>query len=181
MGIGTTAIQLAKAFGSRVFATAGTDEKCAAVTRLGAERCINYKPEDYVAVVKELTKGDPRGEGTDLILDRVGGDYVGRNIQLSRLEGRIVQIAFLKSAKVELSLDGLMRKRLTLTGSTLRARSVAEKGAVAAAVKQNVWPLLEAGKVRPVIHATFPLAQAAEAHRTMEADTHIGKLVLVVA
>ena len=180
-GIGTTAVQLAKAWGARVFATAGTDEKCAAVTKLGAERCINYKTEDFVAVVKELTKGDPRGEGTDLILDMVGGDYVGRNIQLSRLEGRIVQIAFLKSAKVELSLDGLMRKRLTLTGSTLRARSVAEKGAVAAQVKQNAWPLLEAGKVKPVIHATFPLAQASEAHRTMEADTHIGKLVLSVA
>mgnify|MGYP006276244841 CR=1 FL=1 len=179
-GIGTTAVQLAKAFGSRVFATAGTDEKCAAVTKLGAERAINYKTEDFVAVVKEATKNDPRGEGTDLILDMVGGDYVARNIQLSRLEGRIVQIAFLKSAKVELSLDGLMRKRLTLTGSTLRARSVAEKGAIAAAVKQNVWPLLEAGKVKPVIHATFPLAQASEAHRTMEADTHIGKLVLKV-
>ena len=179
-GIGTTAVQLAKAFGSRVFATAGTDEKCAAVTKLGAERAINYKTEDFVAVVKEATKSDPRGEGTDLIRDMVGGDYVARNIQLSRLEGRIVQIAFLKSAKVELSLDGLMRKRLTLTGSTLRARSVAEKGAIAAAVKQNVWPLLEAGKVKPVIHATFPLAQASEAHRTMEADTHIGKLVLKV-
>jgi len=180
-GIGTTAVQLAKAFGSRVFATAGTDEKCAAVTRLGAERCINYKTEDYVAVVKELTKGDAKGEGTDVILDMVGGEYVGRNLQLARLEGRIVQIAFLKGAKTEVNLDPLMRKRLTLTGSTLRARSVAEKGAVAAAVKQHCWPLLEAGKVKPVIHATFPLAQASEAHRTMEADTHIGKLVLSVA
>lgn len=180
-GIGTTAVQLARAFGSRVFATAGSDEKCAAVTRLGVERAINYRTEDFVAVVKELTKSDPKGEGTDLILDMVGGDYVARNLQLARLEGRIVQIAFLKSPKVELSLDPLMRKRLTLTGSTLRARSVAEKGAVAAAVKQNVWPLLEAGKVRPVIYATFPLAQAVDAHRTMEADTHIGKLVLKVS
>jgi putative PIG3 family NAD(P)H quinone oxidoreductase len=180
-GIGTTAIQLAKAFGSRVFATAGTDEKCAAVTKLGAERAINYKTEDYVAVVKEATRSDPRGEGTDLILDMVGGDYVGRNLQLARLEGRIVQIAFLKSAKTEVNLEPLMRKRLTLTGSTLRARSVAEKGTVAAAVKLNVWPLIEAGRVKPLIHATFPLAQASEAHRTMEADTHIGKLVLIVA
>jgi NADPH:quinone reductase len=179
-GIGTTAVQLAKAWGARVFATAGTDEKCAAVTKLGAERCINYKTEDYVAVIKEATKGDARGEGTDLILDMVGGDYVGRNIQLARLEGRIVQIAFLKSAKTEVNLDPLMRKRLTLTGSTLRARSVAEKGAVAAAVKQNAWPLIEAGKVKPVIHQVFPLAEASEAHRLMEADTHIGKLVLKV-
>jgi len=179
-GIGTTAIQLAKAFGARVFATAGTDDKCAAVTRLGAERCINYKTEDYVAVVKEATKGDPKGEGTDVILDMVGGEYVGRNIQLARLEGRIVQIAFLKGSKTEVNLDPLMRKRLTLTGSTLRARSVAEKGAVAAAVKLNAWPLIEAGKVKPVIHQVFPLAEAAEAHRTMEADTHIGKLVLKV-
>ncbi len=179
-GIGTTAVQLAKACGARVFATAGTDEKCAAVTRLGAERVVNYKTEDYVAVIKEATKGAPGGEGTDLILDMVGGDYVGRNIQLARMEGRIVQIAFLKSAKTEVNLDPLMRKRLTLTGSTLRARSVAEKGAVAAAVRQNAWPLIEAGKVKPVIHKVFPLAEAAEAHRTMEADTHIGKLVLQV-
>lgn len=179
-GIGTTAVQLAKAFGSRVFATAGTDEKCAAVTKLGAERAINYKTEDYVAVVKELTKDDPKGAGTDVILDMVGGEYVGRNLQLARLEGRIVQIAFLKGAKTEVNLDPLMRKRLTFTGSTLRARSVAEKGAVAAAVKQNCWPLLEAGRVKPVIHKVFALADAAEAHRTMEADTHIGKLVLKV-
>ncbi len=179
-GIGTTAVQLAKAWGARVFATAGTDEKCAAVTKLGAERCINYKTEDYVAVIKELTKGDAKGEGTDLILDMVGGEYVGRNIQLARLEGRIVQIAFLKGPKTEVNLDPLMRKRLTLTGSTLRARSVAEKGAVAAAVKQNAWPLIEAGKVKPVIYKVFPLAEASEAHRLMEADTHIGKLVLKV-
>jgi NADPH:quinone reductase len=179
-GIGTTAVQLAKAFGARVFATAGTDEKCAAVTKLGAERVINYKTEDYVAVVRELTKGDAKGEGTDVILDMVGGEYVGRNLQLARLDGRIVQIAFLKGAKTEVNLDPLMRKRLTLTGSTLRARSVAEKGVVASQVKQHAWPLLEAGKVKPVIHKVFPLAEAAEAHRTMEADTHIGKLVLKV-
>jgi putative PIG3 family NAD(P)H quinone oxidoreductase len=174
-GIGTTAIQLAKAFGARVFATAGTPEKCAACEKLGAERAVNYKIEDYLAVLKEKT-----GDGLDLILDMVGGDYVGKNIQLARLEGRIVQIAFLKSAKTEVNLDPLMRKRLTLTGSTLRARSVAEKGAVAEAVRQNVWPLLEAGRVKPVIHATFPLADAAGAHRMMEADTHIGKIVLTV-
>jgi NADPH2:quinone reductase len=179
-GIGTTAVQLAKAWGARVFATAGTDEKCAAVTKLGAERCINYKTEDYVAVIKDATKGDAKGEGTDLILDMVGGEYVGRNIQLARLEGRIVQIAFLKGPKTEVNLDPLMRKRLTLTGSTLRARSVAEKGVVAAQVKQNAWPLIEAGKVKPVIYKVFPLAEASEAHRLMEADTHIGKLVLKV-
>jgi putative PIG3 family NAD(P)H quinone oxidoreductase len=174
-GIGTTAIQLAKAFGARVFATAGTPEKCAACEKLGAETAVNYKTEDFLVVLKEKT-----GDGIDLILDMVGGDYVGKNIQLARLEGRIVQIAFLKSPKTEVNLDPLMRKRLTLTGSTLRARSVAEKGAVAEAVRQNVWPLLEAGRVKPVIHATFPLADAAGAHRMMEADTHIGKIVLAV-
>lgn len=172
-GIGTTAIQLAKAFGARVFATAGTPEKCAACEKLGAEKAVNYKTEDFLAVLKEKT-----GDGVDLILDMVGGDYVGKNLQLARMEGRIVQIAFLKSAKTEVNLDPLMRKRLTLTGSTLRARSVAEKGAIAQAVKQHVWPLVEAGRVKPLIHATFALTDAAGAHRLMEADTHIGKIVL---
>lgn len=176
-GIGTTAIQLAKAFGARVLATAGTPEKCAACQALGAERAINYKTEDFVAVVKDATGG----KGVDLTLDMVGGDYVGKNIEIARLEGRIVQIAFLRSPKTEVNLAPLMMKRLTLTGSTLRARSVEEKGAVAAAVRQNVWPLLEAGTVKPLIHATFPLADAAGAHRLMEADTHIGKIVLTVA
>jgi NADPH2:quinone reductase len=176
-GIGTTAIQLAAAFGARVLATAGTPEKCAACQALGAARAINYKTEDFVAVAKDLTGG----KGVDLTLDMVGGDYVGKNIEIARVEGRIVQIAFLRSPKTEVNLAPLMMKRLTLTGSTLRARSVEEKGAVAAAVRQNVWPLLESGKVKPVIHATFPLADAAGAHRLMEADTHIGKIVLTVA
>ncbi len=175
-GIGTTAIQLAKAFGARVFATAGTPEKCAACEKLGAERAINYKSEDYVAVMKEITGG----KGVDLTLDMVGGDYVGRNIEIAKVEGRIVQIAFLRSPKTEVNLMPLMVKRVTLTGSTLRARSVAEKGAIAAAVHQQVWPLVEAGKVKPVIHAKFPLANAADAHRLMEADAHIGKIVLTV-
>ena len=176
-GIGTTAIQLARAFGARVLATAGTPDKCAACQALGAERAINYKTEDFVAVAKEVTGG----QGVDLTLDMVGGDYVGKNVEIARVEGRIVQIAFLRSPKTEVNLQPLMIKRLTLTGSTLRARSVAEKGAVAAAVREHVWPLLESGKVKPIIHATFPLADAAGAHRLMEADTHIGKIVLTVA
>jgi NADPH:quinone reductase len=175
-GIGTTAVQLAKAFGGTVLATCGTAEKCAAVAKLGADRAINYRDEDYVAVAKDFTGG----KGVDLILDMVGGDYVARNIDAASVEGRIVQIAFLKTAKVELSLDAIMRKRLIYTGSTLRPRSVAQKGAIAAALRAKVWPLLEAGKVRPLIHATFKLADAAKAHATMEADTHIGKLVLTV-
>lgn len=175
-GIGTTAIQLAKAFGATVLATCGTAGKCAAVTKLGADRAINYRDEDFVAVAKEFTGG----EGVDLILDMVGGDYIARNIDAAAVEGRIVQIAFLKSAKAELSFDAIMRKRLTYTGSTLRPRSVAQKGEIAAALRAKVWPLLDAGKVRPLIHATFPMAQAAQAHATMEADTHIGKLVLTV-
>lgn len=176
-GIGTTAIQLAKAFGARVFATAGTPEKCAACQTLGADRALNYKTEDFVAAIKDATGG----QGVDVVLDMVGGDYVGKNIEIARAEGRIVQIAFLRSPKTEVNLAPLMMKRLTLTGSTLRARSVEAKGAIAAAVRQQVWPLLEAGKVKPVIHAKFPLADAAGAHRLMEADTHIGKIVLTVA
>ena len=173
-GIGTTAIQLARAHGARVFATAGTAEKCAACERLGAERAINYRDEDFVAVIK----GETGGAGADVILDMVGGEYTARNLDLLRIDGRLVQIAFLKGSKVEIDLNPLMRKRLTFTGSTLRARSVAEKGAVAAAVRRNVWPLVESGKVKPVIHATFPLAEAAKAHAMMEADQHIGKIVL---
>lgn len=175
-GIGTTAVQLAKAFGAKVLATCGTAGKCAAVAKLGADRAINYRDEDFVAVAKEFTGGD----GVDLILDMVGGDYIARNIDAAAVEGRIVQIAFLKSAKAELSFDAIMRKRLTYTGSTLRPRSVAQKGEIAAALRAKVWPLLDAGKVRPLIHATFPMAQAAQAHATMEADTHIGKLVLTL-
>jgi NADPH2:quinone reductase len=175
-GIGTTAVQLAKAFGAHVMATAGTAEKCAAVVKLGADRAIDYKKEDFVTAAKEFTGG----HGVDLILDMVGGDYFMRNIEACAVEGRIVQIAFLRGAKVEAQLDTIMRKRLTYTGSTLRPRSVAQKGAIAAALKEKVWPLLDAGTVRPLIHATFPLADAAKAHALMEADTHIGKIVLTV-
>lgn len=176
-GIGTTAIQLARARGARVFATAGDEAKCKACERLGAERCVNYKSEDFVEAFTKLTGG----AGVDVILDMVGADYVARNLKLLALEGRCVQIAFLKSPKVELDLMSLMRKRLTLTGSTLRPRSVDEKGAIAKALKQQVWPLIERGKVRPLIHKTFPLRAAAEAHRLMESGAHIGKIVLTVA
>jgi putative PIG3 family NAD(P)H quinone oxidoreductase len=174
-GIGTTAIQLARAFGARVFATAGSDEKCRACERLGAERGIDYKTEDFVEVAKSLTGG----RGVDLILDMVGGDYVARNIAASAVEGRIVSIAFLRGAKVEINLASVMSKRLLLTGSTLRPRSVAEKGAIAGALRKHVLPLLDAGRVKPIIDATFPLARANEAHRRIEAD-HIGKIVLTV-
>ena len=175
-GIGVAAIQMAKAWGARVFATAGTPEKCKACEELGAERAINYKTEDFVAVIKEATQG----AGVDVILDMVGGDYTPRNIQALRDDGRIVQIAFLRGHKVEVDLNALMRRRLTLTGSTLCPRPVAVKGQIAAALREKIWPLIEAGRIRPVIHATFPLAQAAEAHRVMDADQHIGKIVLQV-
>ena len=175
-GIGTTAIQVARAWGARVLATAGTPEKCAACERLGAERAIDYKKEDFVAAVKQATEE----RGVDVILDMVGGDYLPRNLAALAIDGRLVQIAFLRGPRVELDLATLMHRRLTLTGSTLRARSVEEKGRLAQAVKANVWPLIEAGAVRPVVHATFPLDQASEAHRLMESDTHIGKIVLVV-
>jgi NADPH2:quinone reductase len=176
-GIGTTAIQLAKAFGATVYATAGTAEKCAACEKLGAAKAINYRSEDFVAVTQQATGG----EGLHLILDMVGGEYVQRNMTALRTDGRLVQIAFLKGSKTEVDLTPLMRKRLTFTGSTLRPRSIAEKGAIAAALRAKVWPLIEAGKVKPVIHATFPLARAADGHRLMEADTHIGKIVLTVS
>ena len=175
-GIGTTAIQLAKAFGARVFATAGDDEKCHACETLGAERAINYKNEDFVEVIKNLTDG----KGVNLILDMVGGGYVARNIAVSAIDGRIVSIAFLQGAKVEINLAAVMAKRLWLTGSTLRPRSSIEKGVIADALRAKVLPLLEAGRVKPLIDSTFPLAQAAEAHRRIEAD-HIGKIVLTVA
>lgn len=173
-GIGTTAIQLARTAGARVFTTAGTAEKCRACEQLGAERAINYREEDYVKVIKSLTEG----HGVDLVLDMVGGDYIARDIDAMAVEGRHVSIAFLGGANVTLNLQPLMVKRLTLTGSTLRPRSVAEKGAIAEALHRTVWPWLSEGKVRPVIHRTFPLAEAAEAHRAMEEGSHIGKLVL---
>jgi putative PIG3 family NAD(P)H quinone oxidoreductase len=174
-GIGTTAIQLARAFGARVFATAGGQEKCAACEKLGAQRAIDYRREDFTEVIAEATGK----RGVDVILDMVGGGYVARNLQVLATDGRLVQIAFLTGSKVELNLLPLMLKRQTLTGSTLRPRSVKEKGAIAAALRARVWPLLEASKVAPVIHATFPLAKAADAHSLMESGVHIGKIVLV--
>ena len=174
-GIGTTAIQLAHVFGARVFTTAGSDEKCAAAKRLGADEAFNYRTEDWVAAARDATGG----RGVDLILDMVGGDYIGRNLDLLVVEGRLVQIAFLKSAKAELDFSVMMRKRQWITGSTLRPRTPAEKGLIARELLISVWPLLESGAVAPVIHQTFPLADAAAAHRMMEAGSHIGKLVLV--
>lgn len=176
-GIGTTAIQLARALGSPVYTTAGSADKCAACEKLGATRAINYKTEDYPTVIREVAGGP----GVDVVLDMVGGDYVARDIDIMAPDGRHVSIAFLNGPKVTLNLFPVMTKRLTITGSTLRARSVDEKGRIAAAVRATVWPLVEQGAVRPVMHATFPLEQAAEAHRLMESSAHIGKIVLTVA
>jgi NADPH2:quinone reductase len=175
-GIGTTAIQLAVARGSRVIATAGSDEKVEACRQLGAEVAINYKTTDWVQQARAATDG----RGVDVVLDMVGGDYVARNLDVLALDGRLVQIAFLKSSKVELDLMQMMRRRLTITGSTLRPRTPEEKGAIARDLATHVWPLLESGAVKPVIHAQFPLERAADAHRMMEAGAHIGKIVLVV-
>jgi putative PIG3 family NAD(P)H quinone oxidoreductase len=175
-GIGTTAIQLAHAFGARVFATAGSDEKCAFCKKIGADEAINYKTQDFVEEVRRLTGK----AGVDLVLDMVGGPYVEKNIRCLGLEGRLVQIAFLQESKVALDLMPMMIRRLTLTGSTLRPRSVAQKGAIAEALKREVWPLLEAGTVRPIVNQTFPLAEAAAAHRLMESSQHIGKILLQV-
>ena len=175
-GIGTTAIQLAAAWGARVFATAGSDDKARACERLGAVRGINYRTEDFV----EVMRGETAGKGVDVTLDMVAGSYVARNLEIAALEGRIVVISLLSGSKAEVNMGMILTKRLTLTGSTLRSRTVAQKAEVADAVRKNVWPLLAAGRVRPVIHATFPLAQAAEAHRLMETSNHIGKIVLTV-
>lgn len=175
-GIGTTAIMLAKAFGARVFATAGSPEKARICESLGAERGIDYRSEDFVAIAKEKTGG----AGVDLILDMVGGDYVQRNFAALAIEGRLVQIAFLGGPKTTLDLTPLMTKRLTFTGSTLRPRSVAQKAAIAAELEEKVWPLLSKGAVRPIIHATFPLRDAAEAHRLMESSAHVGKIILTI-
>ncbi len=174
-GIGTTAIQLAKARGSRVFATAGSAEKCAVCEQIGAERCVNYRDGDFVAVVRDLTGG----RGVDVVLDMVGGDYFARNIDVLAVEGRLVEIATLHGVKAELNIQTIMGRRLTITGSTLRPRPVADKAAIAAQLRQQVWPLLESGAVKPVIHTTFPLRDAAAAHRLMESSNHIGKLLLV--
>ena len=173
-GIGTTAIQLAAALGARVFATAGTAAKCATCEELGAERAVDYRAADFVAAIEELAGG------VDVILDMVGGDYLARNLALLATEGRLVQIAFLGGAHAEVDLSTVMRKRLTITGSTLRARALEDKAAIAAAVATRVWPLVEAGAVVPVIDSVFPLADATAAHRRMESGEHTGKIMLRV-
>jgi NADPH2:quinone reductase len=175
-GIGVTALQMAKALGNRVFATAGSDEKCAACVKLGAEQAFNYKTQDFVEGVKQATGG----KGVDVILDMAAGDFVPRELKALADEGRIVFIAFLRGPKTELDVNELMRRRLTLTGSTLRPRPVAFKGAIAARLRERVWPLIEAGKIKPVIYKTFRLEDAAEAHRLMETNAHVGKLVLTL-
>lgn len=175
-GIGTTAIQLAKAFGATVLATAGSDDKCRACLELGADHAINYREQDFVAAAKQATGG----RGVDLILDMVGGDYISRNYEMAAESGRIVQIAFLNGPKAQVDFRRLMMKRLTHTGSTLRPRTIAEKAAIASELEAKVWPLLAQGRCKPVIHARFPLEQAAEAHRLMESNAHIGKIVLTV-
>ncbi len=175
-GIGTTAIQIADVLGARVFTTAGTQEKCAACEELGAERAINYREKDYVAVIRDLTDG----EGVDVILDMVAGDYFRKNLSILAPEGRLVQIAFLGGPKGEVDLMPIMRNRLTITGSTLRPQTIEAKAAIAEGLRRTVWPHVEAGRIKPVIHATFPLTDAAAAHRAMEDGDHIGKIVLEV-
>src|SRR5262245_6147435 len=174
-GIGTTAIMLASAFGANVFTTAGSDEKCRACERLGAKRAINYRKADFADEILRAT--DSRG--ADVILDMVGGSYVGKNIRCAAKDGRIVSIAFLQGSKVEVDFLPMMVKRLTLTGSTLRPRTVEEKASICRALEDNVWPLIAQGKIKPQIFRTFPLAEAAAAHALMESSEHIGKIVLV--
>ena len=175
-GIGTTAIMLAHAFGSKVIATAGSAEKCAACIRLGADVAVDYSKDDFVAAVKTATGG----RGADVILDMVGGPYIERNYAAAAMDGRIVQIAFLQGAKANIDLRPIMMKRLTHTGSTLRPRSVAEKAAIARALETKVWPLLAAGRCKPVIDSLFALRDAAKAHERMQSSQHIGKIVLTV-
>ncbi len=173
-GIGTTAIQLAKVFGSRVIASAGSAEKCQACLDLGADRAVNYRDEDFVEAVREVTDGN----GADVILDMVGGDYISRNYDAAAIEGRVVQIAFLRGRKAEADFSKLMLKRLVHTGSTLRARSIDFKASIAGELRHQVWPLLEKRTVEPVMDTLFPLERAAAAHRRMEDGQHIGKIVL---
>jgi putative PIG3 family NAD(P)H quinone oxidoreductase len=175
-GIGTTAIQLAKALGSKVFVTAGTQEKCKACEKLGAV-AINYHEQDFVAEIKSLTQG----QGADVILDMVGGDYIQRNFSAAAKDGRIVNIAFLRGSKYEVDFMPLMLKRLTLMGSTLRAQSAISKAAIAGELAEQVWPLLSNQKIKPVIDSVFPLTQVAAAHERMESSQHIGKIILEVA
>lgn len=176
-GIGVTAIQIATALGHRVFATAGTDEKCRACEALGAERGINYRTEDFAEVVKSITAG----KGVNVILDMVGGDYVPREIDCLADDGRLVFIALLGGPKAEINLGQILLRRLTITGSTLRPRPVAFKAAIAAQLRERIWPLLESGKIKPVIYRSFPLELASEAHTLMESGTHVGKIVLTVS
>ncbi|MCE2540971.1 MAG: NAD(P)H-quinone oxidoreductase [Acidobacteria bacterium] len=174
-GIGTVAIQLARLFGARIFATAGTPAKCAACRELGAERAIDYRAEDFAAVLGEATGG----RGVDLILDMVGGAYLERNLASLAIEGRLVIIALMEGAQAELDLARLMSRRLTVTGATLRARSIAQKAEIMTALRARVWPRFASDELRPIVHATYPLAEAAEAHRIMESSVHTGKLLLV--
>ena len=177
-GIGVTAIQLAHEFGSRVYATAGTAEKCDACLTFGADAAINYKKADFVAAIKEYTGG----EGVNVVLDMVGGSYAAQNLRCLAMDGRLVLIAFLGGAKADgLDLTAVMVRRLTVTGSTMRPRTAAQKAAIADSLRQKVWPVLDAGRCGPVIHEVFPLDRAADAHRVMESSTHIGKLILEVA
>lgn len=176
-GIGSTAIQLAHQAGAIVYATAGSAEKCDFCRTLGAREAINYRSQDYVAEIRRLTEG----KGVDVVIDMVGGPYIQQNINILALEGRLVQIAFLQTSQVNLDLMGVMLRRLTITGSTLRARSVALKAEIAAHLRRDVWPLLEAGTVRPIIHATFPLEQTRAAHELMESSAHLGKIMLKIS
>jgi NADPH:quinone reductase len=176
-GIGTTAIQLAAARGAKVFATAGSDEKCRACERLGATRAINYQSDDFVEAIMKLTGG----RGVDLILDIIGAGYLARNLRALAMDGRLVQIGLMGGSESTLDLRRILARRLTITGSTLRPRSVEEKGAIATALLREVWPFFESGRVKPIVYRTFPLAQASEAHRLMESSEHIGKIVLTLA
>jgi NADPH2:quinone reductase len=176
-GIGVTAIQLAKEFGATVYATAGSEEKCAACLKLGASAAINYRTKDFAAEVKTLTGG----KGVDVILDMVGAPYATKNVRSLGMDGRLVIIAFLEGSKAaEFDFLPVMLRRLTITGSTMRPRTTAQKGQIAAELRALVWPVLDAGRCAPVVHATFPMAQAAEAHRLMETSSHIGKIVLTM-
>jgi NADPH2:quinone reductase len=175
-GIGVTAIQMAKAMGNRVYATAGSDEKCAACVKLGAEKAINYRTQDFGAEIMAATGG----KGVNVILDMVGGAYVPRELKCLADEGRLVFIATLGGSKAELDINEVQRRRLFITGSTLRPRPVEFKGAIARSLREKIWPLIEAGKIKPVIYKSFPLAEASEAHKLMESSLHIGKIVLTV-
>src|SRR5919106_191399 len=175
-GIGVTAIQMARATGNRVFATAGSDEKCAACVRLGAEKCFNYKTRDFEQEILRVSGG----KGVNVILDMVGGDYVPKELKVLADDGRLVFIAFLRGHKTELDINAVMRRRLTISGSTLRPRPVEFKGHIARNLREKIWPLIESGRIKPEIYKTFALEQAADAHRLMESSQHIGKIVLTL-